>query len=159
ANIFKQFPRTGIPDTFASWGEFERYVQLLIDTHSIDNGKKIWWDLRPHTFFSTIEFRVTDIPANVNETIAIVALIQALMAKLYRLRQRNQGFRIYPRVLLEENKWRALRYGLDGKLIDFGKNCEVPMHDLTYELLEFVDDVADELGSRKELAYLETMLK
>lgn len=158
-SIFKRFPRTGIPDRFASWAEFDRYVQTLIQTGCIDNGKKIWWDLRPHTFFSTIEFRIMDIPANVNETIALVALVQAIVARLYRLRLQNLGFRQYPRALLEENKWRASRYGLDGKLIDFGKIKEVPMRELTHELIDFVDEVVDDLGSRQEINYLKTILE
>jgi carboxylate-amine ligase len=149
--VWQQFPRTGIPEHFASWGEFENYVNLLVHTNSIDNGKKLWWDLRPHPFFNTLEFRVCDMPATADETIALAALFQALVAKLYKLRMQNMGFRMYSRALIEENKWRAARYGLDGKLIDFGKQKEVYMRDLTVELLDFVDDVVDSLGSREEL--------
>jgi glutamate---cysteine ligase / carboxylate-amine ligase len=157
--VFKQFPRTGIPDFFQSVSEFDNYVNLLIKTGCIDNGKKIWWDIRPHPFFPTLEFRICDIPSKVDETIAIAALFQALTAKLYRLYCQNMGWRIYRRALIEENKWRAARYGLDGKLIDFGKREEVPTRALIQELLEFVDDVVDELGCREEIQYIYTMLE
>jgi carboxylate-amine ligase len=152
--VFDKFPRTNIPDYFPSWGEYENFIKLLIKTNCIDNAKKIWWDIRPHPFFNTIEFRVCDIPMRADETIALAALIQATVAKLYKLYTANQGFRLYRRALLMENKWRAARYGLDGKLIDFGKQKEVPARDLVREYLEFVDDVVDELDSREELAYI-----
>ncbi len=157
--IFKRFPRTGVPDYFKSWSEFEQHVDTLVKTGCIDDGKRIWWDLRPHAFFNTIEFRICDLPTNVDDTIAIVALIQAIVARLYVLREQNLGFRIYTRDLIEENKWRAYRYGLDGKLIDFGKKKELPARELIEELLEFVDPVVDELGSRKEIEHVRTILK
>ena len=149
--VWQQFPRTGIPEHFGSWAEFENYVALLVKTNCIDNGKKIWWDVRPHPIFNTLEFRVCDMPATADETVALAALFQALVAKLYTLRVRNLGFRMYPRSLIEENKWRAARYGLTGNLIDFGTQREVPMRTLAGELLEFVDDVLDDLGSRQEM--------
>lgn len=157
--IFKRFPRTGVPDYFKSWSEFEQHVDTLVKTGCIDDGKRIWWDLRPHAFFNTIEFRICDLPTNVDDTIAIVALIQAIVARLYVLRSQNLGFRIYTRDLIEENKWRAYRYGLDGKLIDFGKKKELPARALIEELLEFVDPVVDELGSRKEIEHVRTILQ
>ncbi|HTR23247.1 MAG TPA: carboxylate-amine ligase [Terriglobales bacterium] len=157
--VFDKFPRTNMPDFFPSWGEYENYIKLLIKTNSIDNAKKIWWDIRPHPFFSTIEFRVCDIPMRLDETIALAALIQATVAKLYRLHESNQGFRLYRRSLLMENKWRAARYGLDGKLIDFGKQTEVPERELLEEYLAFVDDVVDELGSREEVEYIRKIMK
>lgn len=157
--VFDKFPRTNMPDYFPSWGEYDNYVKLLIKTHCIDNAKKIWWDIRPHPFFNTIEFRVCDIPMRVDETIALAALIQATVAKLYKLYSANQGFRLYRRSLLMENKWRAARYGLDGKLIDFGKQMEVPERELVEEYLTFVDDVLDELDSRKEVEYIREIMK
>jgi len=157
--VFDKFPRTNIPDYFPSWGEYENFIKLLIKTNCIDNAKKIWWDIRPHPFFNTIEFRVCDIPMRADETIALAALIQATVAKLYKLYSANQGFRLYRRALIMENKWRAARYGMDGKLIDFGKQTEVPARDLILEYLEFVDDVVDELDSRQELNYIHTMLE
>jgi len=157
--IFRRFPRTGVPDHFGSWSEYDNYVSLLVDLHCIDDGKKIWWDLRPHPTFGTLEFRVCDVPTRVEESLAIAALCQAIIVKLYRLYQQNMGFRLYRRALIEENKWRAARYGLDGKLIDFGKRIEVPMRDLALELLAFVDDVVDDLGSREEVEYVKTILR
>ena len=157
--VFDKFPRTNIPDYFPSWGEYDNFIKLLIKTNCIDNAKKIWWDIRPHPFFNTIEFRVCDIPMRADETIALAALIQATVAKLYKLYTANQGFRLYRRALIMENKWRAARYGLDGKLIDFGKQKEVPARDLVREYLEFVDDVVDELDSREELEYIHKILE
>ena len=157
--VFDKFPRTNIPDYFPSWGEYDRFVNLLIRTGCIDNAKKIWWDIRPHPNFPTLEFRICDVPLRADETIAIAALIQATIAKLYKLHAANQGFRLYRRALIMENKWRALRYGLDGKLIDFGKEEEVPVRDLIYQYLEFVDDVVDELGSREEVNYIHRILE
>jgi glutamate---cysteine ligase / carboxylate-amine ligase len=156
--VFDKFPRTNIPDYFPSYGEYESFINLLVQTNCIDNAKKIWWDIRLHPHFPTLEFRVCDVPMRIDETLAIAALIQATVAKLYRLHESNQGFRLYRRALIMENKWRALRYGLDGKLIDFGKRTEVPLRDLMVEYLAFVDDVVDELGSRKELEYIYQMM-
>jgi carboxylate-amine ligase len=157
--VFDKFPRTNIPDYFTSWGEYESFVNLLVKTNCIDNAKKIWWDIRPHPNFPTLEFRICDVPMRADETIAITALIQATIAKLYKLHAANQGFRLYRRALIMENKWRASRYGLDGKLIDFGKQKEVPVRDLIYEYLQFVDDVVDELDSRNEISYIHRILE
>ena len=157
--VFDKFPRTNIPDYFPSWGEYESFVNLLIQTGCIDNAKKIWWDIRPHPNFSTLEFRICDIPMLLDETIAIAALIQATVVKLYKLYEANQGYRMYRRALIMENKWRASRYGIEGKLIDFGKRTEVPFRDLMEEYLAFVDDVVDELGSRREINFIRTMLQ
>jgi carboxylate-amine ligase len=159
SEVFKKFPRTDIPDHFDSYASFERYINLLVRTGCIDNGKKIWWDVRPHPFFPTLEFRVCDIPTRVDDTIAIAALFQAIVAKLDQLIDKNLGFRLYRRMLIQENKWRAVRYGLDGKLIDFGKQKEVPVRDLIRELLDFVDDVLDQLGSREEVERIHTILE
>ncbi len=157
--VFDKFPRTNIPDYFPSWGEYENFIKLLIKTNCIDNAKKIWWDIRPHPFFNTLEFRVCDIPMRVDETIALAALIQATVAKLYKLHAANTGFRLYRRALVMENKWRASRYGLAGKLVDFGKQQEVSARELILEYLDFVDDVVDELDSREELNYVHKILE
>jgi glutamate---cysteine ligase / carboxylate-amine ligase len=157
--IFRRFPRTGVPDHFESWSEYENYIQLLVDLNSIDDAKKIWWDVRPHPTFGTLEFRVCDVPTRPETAVMLGALVQAIVVKLYRLRIRNQGFRLYRRALIEENKWRAARYGLDGKLIDFGRRAEVPMRDLAVELLEFIDDVVDDLGSRQAVEHVHTVLR
>lgn len=157
--VFDKFPRTNIPDTFTSWADYEHFINVLVRTNCIDNAKKIWWDVRPHPFFSTIEVRICDIPMRVDESLALAALIQATVAKLYKLHASNQGFRMYSRALIMENKWRASRYGLDGMLIDFGREQEVPARDLMREYLTFVDDVLDELGSRSEVEYITTILE
>jgi len=157
--VFQRFPRTGIPDAFDSVGEHDEYVNLLIKTGCIDNAKKIWWDIRLHPHFHTLEFRVCDIPMRVDETICLAAVMQAVIAKLYKLYRQNMGFRIYRSRLLAENRWRASRYGISGKMIDFGKQEEVETRALIGELLEFIDDVVDDLGSREELDYVHEILR
>lgn len=159
SEVFARFPRTGIPDYFESRGAFEQYVELLVKTSCIDDGKKIYWDVRPHPFFPTLEFRICDIPTRVDDTVAIAALFQALVAKVNKLLDQNLTFRLHHKMLIEENKWRAVRYGLDGKMIDFGKGTEVPIRELIRELLEFVDDVVDDLRSRKEIRHIRTILE
>lgn len=148
--VFDRYPRTNIPDSYTDYSEFENFVKLLTKTGCIDSGKKIWWDVRPHPVFPTLEVRVCDIPMRAEETVCLAAIMQAIAAKLYRLRSKNLGFRQYRRALIMENKWRASRYGIQGKLVDFGREEEVPFADLVEEMLEFIDDVVDELGSRKE---------
>ncbi|HEX6729032.1 MAG TPA: glutamate-cysteine ligase family protein, partial [Pyrinomonadaceae bacterium] len=158
SEVFSRFPRTGIPDYFESHGSFESYVELLVKTGCIDDGKSIYWDVRPHPYFSTLEFRICDVPTRVDDTIAIAALFQAMVAKVNKLLDQNLTFRLHHKMLIEENKWRAVRHGLDGKMIDFGKRTEVPVPDLIRELLEFVDDVLDDLRSRKEVRHIQTIL-
>lgn len=159
SKVFDKFPRTGIPDVFHDVAEYESYVNLLVKTGCIDNPKKIWWDIRIHPFFPTLEVRICDVPMTIDETVCIAAVIQALVAKLYKLKTQNLNFITYHRALINENKWRAGRYGLDGKMIDFGKECEVDTSILLEELLAFVDDVVDDLGSRKEVEYVRSMIK
>ncbi len=157
--LFEKFPRTSIPETFETAAAFDEFIRVLVKTNCIDNGKKVWWDVRPHPFYDTLEFRICDVPMRADETIALAALVQAICAKLYKLRAANLGFRIYRRGLIMENKWRASRYGIDGKLIDFGKEVEVPFRELAGELLEFVDDVVDDLGSRQEVESIRWILE
>src|SRR6201990_616543 len=157
--VFDKFPRTGIPDHFESIEAYDNYVNLLIKTNCIDNAKKIWWDLRVHPFFNTVEFRICDVPLTIDETIEIAGLFQAICAKLYKLRSQNMNFIMYHRALLNENKWRAGRYGVDGYLIDFGKEEEVNTRVLIYELLDFVDDVIDPLGSRNAIQFAKKILE
>ncbi|MEZ5305643.1 MAG: carboxylate-amine ligase [Pyrinomonadaceae bacterium] len=158
SEVFKKFPRTDIPDHFDSYQQFESYINLLVKMNCIDDGKKIYWDVRPHPYFPTLEFRVCDIPTRVDDTVAIAALFQAIVAKLDQLIEKNLGFRLYHRRLIQENKWRAVRYGLDGNLLDLGKQKEVPAKDLIRELLDFVDDVVDPLGSRNEIEHIHTIM-
>jgi glutamate---cysteine ligase / carboxylate-amine ligase len=157
--VFDKFPRTGIPETFDSIEAYDNYIKMLVKTNCIDNAKKIWWDLRVHPFFNTVEFRICDVPMTVQETIAIAALFQAICAKIYKLRSQNLNFIQYSRALINENKWRAGRYGIDGRLIDFGKEEEVNSRVLIYELLDFVDDVLDHLGSRHAVNFVPKILE
>ncbi|MEB8328329.1 carboxylate-amine ligase [Flavobacteriaceae bacterium KMM 6897] len=159
SKIFDKFPRTGIPPYFSSVAEYDKFVEILVKTNCIDNGKKIWWDIRLHPFYPTVEFRVCDMVMTVDEVICIAAIMQCIIAKLHRLHQKNQSFRSYRRVLINENKWRAARWGMEAKLIDFGKEEEVPFEVLIQELLEFIDDVVDELGCRKEVNFVYQMLE
>src|SRR2546427_11001887 len=157
--VFRRFPRTGVPELFQSWSEYENFVNLLVQLNCIDNPKKIWWDVRPHPGFGTLEFRMCDVTTKVEEACAIAALTQAIVVKLHRLYTRNQSWRIYRRGVIEENKWRAARYGIEGKMIDLGKEEEVPMRALIPELLELVDDVGDDLDSRSAGEDVNTILR
>lgn len=156
--IFERFPRTGIPDAFESLSEYEDYLKLLVSTNCIDNAKKIWWDIRLHPFFDTIEFRICDAQSRVDDTIALAALMQAIVVKLHKLRAQNVTFRSYPRRLIDENRWRAARYGLDGKLIDFGCGAEKDERELLHEMLEFLATEVDELGLHREMAHVERIM-
>lgn len=151
SKIFERFPRTNIPEAFNSWNEYDSFTRLLVKTHCIDNPKRIWWDVRPHPNFPTLEIRICDLPMSFEESVSIAALVQAIAAKLFLLYRRNLSFRLYSRSLVMENKWRAVRYGLEGKMIDFGKQKEVPTRDLVRELLFFIDDVVDDLDSREHI--------
>lgn len=157
--IFAKFPRTGIPSYFGSVAEFDAYVNLLVKTGTVDNAKKIWWDLRVHPFYPTIEFRICDMPMTIDETVCLAAIMQSLVAKIYKMHQQNISFRSYRRLLLTENKWRASKDGIGAMLIDFGKEKEVPFKDLLEELLHFIDDVVDELDCRKEVEYAREIMK
>ena len=158
--IFRNFPRSGIPRVFHSWADFSYLVDTLVKTHSIPDGTKIWWDIRPNWSYPTLEARVCDVCTRVDEAVCVAAIFQAIVAKLWKLRRDNMTFRVYPLDLVEENKWRAVRYGLDGKLIDFGKQEEFPARDLIRELIEwFIGDVIDELGSRREVEYAYKILQ
>lgn len=157
--VFDKFPRTGIPDFFDSIEAYDNYVKLLVKTNCIDNAKKIWWDLRVHPFFNTVEFRICDVPMTALETITIAALFQGICAKLYKLRMQNLNFIIYQRALINENKWRAGRYGIEGSMIDFGKEAEVNTRVLIYELLDFIDDVTGPLGIKNTVNNVHNILE
>ncbi len=157
--IFGNMPRSGVGPAFRSWGEYQDFITTLVRTRCIEEPTMIWWDIRPHSLFPTLEFRVCDISTRVDEAVCIAALLQALVAKLIQLRHQNQSWRIYRHHLLTENKWRAVRFGLDGKMVDFGRREEVPLRFLVAELLDLVDDVVDELGVREEVSYAHTILR
>ncbi len=157
--IFEDLPRTGLPEYFKTAVEYEQFVDVLLKTKCIDEPTKIWWDIRPHPKFPTLEIRICDAMTRVNDVVAVVALLQAMVAKLIQLRLNNQSWRQYRRALVEENKWRASKDGLDGHLLDLGKTEQVPTRFLIEEMLAFVDDVADPLGSREELEKVRDILK
>jgi carboxylate-amine ligase len=159
--VFESLPRTGIPHSFISWSDYKSYETMLEKVGAfgkLDKRAKIWWDLRPHPIYSTLEFRISDICTSVDDCICIAALFQAICAKLLKLRQQNMAWRQYRHVHITENKWRAVRYGIDGELIDFGIQQSVPFRTLANELIELVDDVVDELGSREEVDHVHTIL-
>lgn len=160
--VFESLPRTGLPMEFHSWSEYERLVKLLAkvgalgkQARSLDmaDATRIWWDIRPHPAYGTLEFRASDAATTIDECLCVAALFQAVVAKLIKLRERNMSWRIYRRDLISENKWRAVRYGVEGKLIDLGKETEVAFPALIDQLVDFVDDVVDELGSREAVEY------
>ena len=157
--IFEDLPRTGLPEHFETASEYDQFVDILVKTKCIDEPTKIWWDIRPHPKFPTLEIRVCDATTRVNDAIAVVALLQAMVAKLIQLRVNNQTWRQYRRALLEENKWRAIKDGLDGHLLDLGKTQQVPTRFLIEEMLDFVDDVVDPLESREEVERVRDILK
>ena len=158
--VFRNFPRTGVPRIMRDWADFEYLQGTLIRTKCIPDGSKIYWDLRPHHAYPTLEFRFMDVCTRVDEAVSIAAILQALILKLWKLRRDNMTFRVYPADLIEENKWRAVRYGLDGSLIDFGKEKEVPVRELIEEMIDwFLADVIEELGTRQYVQYARTMLE
>jgi carboxylate-amine ligase len=158
--IFRHFPRSGIPPRFESWAELSQMVDTLVRTNCIPDGTKLWWDIRPNWKFPTLEFRICDVCTRVDEAVCIAALFQAIIAKLWKLRRDNLTFRVYPTALIEENKWRAVRYGLHGKMLDLGKQRDVPVRDLLHELIDwFLRDTIDDLGTRNEVSYAYRILE
>ena len=142
-----------------SWSDFANLQDKLIRTNCIPDGSKIYWDLRPHHAYPTLEFRFMDVCTRVEEAVCFAAILQALILKLWRLRHDNMTFRVYPADLVEENKWRAVRYGLEGSLIDFGKEKEVPARELIEEMIDwFLADVLDELGTKDCVQYAKRIL-
>lgn len=172
SQVFENMPRSGISPTFDSFSEYDEYIELMAKVNALGteatkkrgqggpgpkDPTKIWWDARPHPNWGTLEVRVPDMCTTVDECMCIAALIQSLVAKLLQLHSRNQSWRIYRTFLIRENKWRAVRYGLDGELIDYGREEEVPMRRLAAEIVELLDDVLDDLGTRKDVEYVHTI--
>jgi carboxylate-amine ligase len=149
--VFRALPRTGLPDAFTSWSDYARHVDVLVDTGVIEDASKLWWDIRPSTRYPTLEMRSTDIATRYKDGIVIAAMYQALVATLSELRMNNQKWRIYSRMLISENSWRAQRYGVDEPLIDFGRSELVPMPQLIDELIDIVGDQAVVLGSVEQV--------
>jgi carboxylate-amine ligase len=165
--VFEMLPRTGMTPRFTSWSDYESFVNTLEKVGTIGKddatGKgdatKIWWDVRPHPKFHTLEIRISDLCTKVEEAVCIAAMIQSMIKLLINLRARNQSWRVYPSHNIVENKWRAMRYGIEGKLVDFGKQEEVPMDFLAIELMHLLEEPATELGCWDEVRYIETILK
>ena len=158
--VFRNFPRSGIPPVFQSWAELKYLVDTMIHTNCIPDGSKIWWDVRPNWKYPTLEFRIFDVCTRIDEAVCVAAIVQALIAKLWKMRRDNVTFRVYPTALIDENKWRAVRHGLDGKLLDLGKQEECPARDLIREMIDwFLGDVIDELGTRREVEYAYRILE
>jgi len=155
---WKRFPRSGIPPILASYAEFEHYVQQLVDMGAIDDGKKVWWDVRPHTYFKTIEFRVFDMPLTIEDTLALAALCQALVATLVDLTERGEQMPVIRSQYIEENKWWALLHGLDASIYDFSRQVRLPMREAIRDLLDFVREQAEVLGSQREMQHLYRLL-
>lgn len=150
-SVFGELPRTGLPEEFLSWGEYEAHVATLVNTGVIQDGTKLWWDIRPSARYPTLELRITDICTRLDDTITIAALFVSLLHMLYRLRRGNVRWRSYKSMLINENRWRAMRYGFDEGLIDFGRGAIVPYAELLDELLEMVEEDAQALGCTAEV--------
>ncbi len=157
--VWNEMPRTGIPPEIGSYGEYRRMVRPLIGAGVIEDATKLWWDLRPSDRFPTLEMRMTDICTRLEDTICVAALFRCLLRMLWRLRRNNQRWRIYDRVLVSENRWRAQRYGFDEGLIDFGKGEIVPYPDLFEEIVELVRDDAEFFGCTAEVEHGREILK
>lgn len=156
--VFRELPRTGLPETFDSWGEYARHVKVLVDSGLIDDASRLWWDVRPSARFPTLEMRISDMCTGLEDTLCIAAMYRCLLSMLMRLRRQNQRWRIYAAMLVEENRWRAQRYGMDRGLVDFGKGAVVPFADLVDELVMLPAEEADALGCRAELAHARTIV-
>jgi carboxylate-amine ligase len=150
--VFRALPRTGIPDEFNDWSEYQRHVDVLVRTGVIEDSTKLWWDIRPSARYPTLEMRSSDTCTRYEDAVSIAALYQALLVTLYHARMHNQRWRVYSRMLIAENNWRAQRYGVDESLIDFGRGELIPMSQLADELVALVADAATELGSLDEVA-------
>lgn len=157
--IFKRLPRTDIPEEFESYTMFQRFVEFLVETGCVDDGRRIWWDIRPHATFSTVEFRICDLTTRVDETVCLAALCQAIAHQVVRLHRHNQRWRPYRAALLQENKWRAMRYGIEAQMVDFGRRVQLPMSEYVEDLLDAIAEDVDALGSRREVEYVRNILR
>ena len=157
-SVFDELPRTGIPNTFDSYAEYERHVQSLVGAGLIEDASKLWWDVRPSHNFPTLEMRIADVCTTIDDAAAIAALFSCLLRMLYRLKLKNQRWRNYASMLIAENRWRAQRYGIDEGLVDFGVGQIVPVNELIEELINLISEDAHELDCEKELQHLKVIL-
>ena len=155
--VFDNLPRTGLPPRFSSWAEYKRTVDALVHMKLIEDSSKIWWDLRPSARFPTIESRICDVQPRLEMTLSLAAVTQCLTRMLWRLMRKNQRWRHYDNFLLEENRWRAQRYGITGGLIDFGRLEVVDFATLMTELIEVVAEDAEALGCTAEIEALRSL--
>ena len=158
-SIFDGMPRTGLPEQFESYGEYRRHIDVLTRTGLIEDATKLWWDVRPSARFPTLEMRITDICTRLDDGIAIAALFRCLLRMLWRLKRNNQRWRIYARMLVNENRWRAQRYGIDEGLVDFGKREIVPYAHLLEEIIELTAEDAAHFGCAAEIAHARSILE
>jgi len=158
-SIFDELPRTGLPEQFDSYSEYKKHVDALIDVGLIKDASMLWWDIRPAVKFPTLEMRITDVCTTLDDAIAIAALYQCLLRMLYRLRRNNQRWRTYRTLLINENRWRAQRYGIDEGLVDFGKGELIAFDHLLEELLDMLAEDAAALNCTNELNNLRNILK
>jgi len=156
--VFDEMPRTGTPERFASWGEYRRHVDILIRAGLIEDATKLWWDLRPSERFPTIEMRITDSCTRFEDSLSVAALFRCLLRMLWRLKRENQRWRLYARMLIDENRWRAQRYGFDQGLVDFGKGAIVPYADLLEEILALIEPDARHFGCVDEVQHAREIL-
>ena len=156
--IFDTLPRTGLPEKFASWAEYQRHISVLVDAGIIEDSTRMWWDLRPSGRFPTLETRIMDVCTRLDDTVALTSLLVCIMRMLYRLRTRNQRWRIYTPMLIRENRWRAMRYSFDEGMIDLAKGVVVPFETLIEEILSLVAEDAEVLGCERELANVRQIL-
>jgi carboxylate-amine ligase len=157
-SVFRSLPRTGLPDEFGSWADYRRHVGVLIDAGVIEDATKLWWDIRPSDRYPTLELRCTDICTSLDDGIALASIYMSLLSMLYRRRTHNQRWRIYSRTLIDENTWRAQRYGVRGSMIDFGLSRLVPFEDLIEEIIELVREDAEELDCLAEVEHARTIV-
>ncbi len=157
--IFKNMPRTGLPEEFQSWGEYQRMVGILTDAGIIEDATKLWWDIRPSARYPTLEMRISDVCTRLDDAMTVAAFYLCLLGYLFRLRRRNQRWRVYSPFLIEENMWRAQRYGVEGSLIDFGRGELVPFSDLVEEVVEMLAQDAVEFGVIEQLRHMRTIVR
>ncbi len=158
-SVFDELPRTGIPNVFESWAEYQRHVDALVGAGLIEDATKLWWDVRPSHRFPTLEMRISDVCTRIDDAVSVAALFQCVLRMLYRLKKKNQRWRQYASMLIEENRWRAQRYGLDEGLVDFGKGEIVPCKTLLEEINGLIREDAEALGCAKEIGHLKEIMK
>jgi carboxylate-amine ligase len=157
--VFDALPRTGLPERFQSYGEYQRHIDILINAGVFEDSSKLWWDLRPSSRFPTLETRIMDVCSIVDDAVALAALVTCLLRFLYRLRRSNQRWRTYSTMLIRENRWRAMRYSFDEGMIDFAKGAIVQFDQLIEEILALIADDADALGCVDEVAHVRTIMQ